>query len=55
MSIYANLGEKDKAFEWLEKAFEEHNSYLPWVPVDFAFGSLRSDPRMDSIRARLGL
>jgi adenylate cyclase len=55
VSIYANLGEKDRAFEWLDRALEEHSGYLLSVFSDFAFESLRSDPRMDAIRRRTGL
>jgi adenylate cyclase len=54
-SIYANLGEKDKAFEWLEKGFEEHSSYFPMVVDDFAYDNLRPDPRMRALINRLGL
>jgi TolB-like protein/Flp pilus assembly protein TadD len=55
VAIYANLGEKDEAFEWLEKAFEEHSGYLMSAFVDFAFESLHSDPRMEAMKRRLGL
>ena len=55
VSLYANLGDKDKAFEWLEKAIEEHSGYLNGILADFAFEDLRSDPRMEAIIARLGL
>ncbi len=55
VSIYANLGEKDKAFEWLDKAFEEHSGYLLSVFSDFSFESLRFDRRMVEIRNRIGL
>jgi TolB-like protein/Flp pilus assembly protein TadD len=54
-SIYANLEEKDEAFEWLEKGFEEHSSYFPMVVADFAYDNLRSDPRMKALIDRLGL
>jgi adenylate cyclase len=55
VSIYASLGEKDKAFEWLEKGFEEHDVILPAIVWDFSFESLRSDPRMKAMIIRLGL
>ena len=54
VSIYANLGEKDRAFEWLEKAFEEHSGYLLSVFNDYAFENLRSDPRMKAMKRRFG-
>ena len=54
-AIYANMGEKDKAFEWLEKAFDEHSSYVSTLFIDYAFESLFSDPRIDAMKRRLGL
>jgi adenylate cyclase len=54
-SVYANLGDKDKAFEWLEKAFVEHSGLLPTIVFDFAFENLHSDPRWDTMIRRLGL
>jgi hypothetical protein len=54
-SMYANLGEKDKAFEWLQAAYEEHSGLLPTIVFDFAFENLHSDPRWQSFVARLGL
>jgi adenylate cyclase len=54
-SIHANLGERDKAFDWLDKAYEEHSGYLALVFTDFAFDTLHSDPRWDAMKRRLGL
>jgi adenylate cyclase len=42
---YACLGEKDKAFEWLDIAYEEHSGYLRTVSMDFSFEDMHSDPR----------
>ncbi len=36
---------KDKAFEWLNTAREEHDNYLRLLPTDPRFDGLRSDPR----------
>ncbi len=55
VAIYANMGEKDKAFEWLEKAFEEHSGYIPSVFFDYAYENLHTDPRMEAMERRLGL
>jgi adenylate cyclase len=56
VSIYASLGEKDKAFEWLEKAYVEHSGYFPsMLTEDYSFESLRTDPRMEGMKRRLGL
>jgi hypothetical protein len=32
--IYAGLGDKDQAFEWLNKAFEARSEHLTWLKVD---------------------
>jgi tetratricopeptide (TPR) repeat protein len=43
--VYAGLGEKEKAFEWLDRAYEEHAGQLVIVKVDRWIDNLRSDPR----------
>ena len=53
VSIYANLGEKEKAFEWLDRAFEERPYMLPTVFSDFPFESLWSDPRIGALKDRM--
>ena len=51
---YALLGEKNKAFEWLEKAFQEGS--IGWdLKVSDHFELLRSDPRFQDFLRRLGL
>jgi eukaryotic-like serine/threonine-protein kinase len=52
---YARIGEKDKAFAWLEKAYTEKSTWLLYVKVDPALGSLRSDPRYADLLHRMGL
>jgi TolB-like protein/Flp pilus assembly protein TadD len=53
--VYATLGENDKAFEWLDKAIEEHSPYLSAFKLDFVYGPLRSDPRYAEVVRRIGL
>ena len=53
--VYAGLGEKEKAFSWLEKAFEEHSEYLPFLRVEPRLDSLHSDPRFSDLLRRLNL
>ena len=53
--IYATLGESDKAFIWLEKAYDEHSSRLINLNVDASWDKIRSDPRFDNLLARVGL
>ena len=51
--IYEGLGQKDKAFEWLEKAYEERSIYA--IKADLAFDPLRSDPRFADLLRRMNL
>jgi tetratricopeptide (TPR) repeat protein len=53
--LYADLGDKDHAFEWLNVAYQEHDGNLYYLRVDFPFDSLRSDPRYNDLVRRIGL
>jgi hypothetical protein len=53
--IYAALGDKDKAIEWLEKAYAEREYYLTYAKVDPAFDPVRSDPRFQDLLRRMNL
>ena len=53
--VYAGLGDKDQAFLWLDKAYEEHAYRMTYLLVDPAFDSLRSDSRFDLLLQRVGL
>lgn len=53
--IYVGLGEKEQAFEWLEKAYQGRSDYLTRLQVDPTFDSLRSDPRFADLVRRVGL
>ncbi len=52
---YALLNDKDKAFEWLEKAFEEHTPGLLDLDLDPDYDNLRSDPRFRDLARRMNL
>jgi tetratricopeptide (TPR) repeat protein len=55
-AIYAGLREKDKAFQYLEKAYDERSLDVAWhLKADLRMDSLRSDPRFQDLarRARL--
>ncbi len=54
-AVYAGLGEKDKAFEWLTKAYEEHAGQLVCIRVDPWIKNLRSDPRYKELLKKMGL
>jgi len=52
--IYAHLGEREQAIQWLEKAYEERDA-LTWLKVDPRWDGLRSDPRFTDLVRRVGL
>jgi TolB-like protein len=53
--IYAGLGDRDAAFEQLQKAYDDHAGQLIYVNVDQRFDSLHSDPRFQELCRRVGL
>ena len=53
--IYNLLGEKDKAFEWLEKAYDERGLPPNFVKYGQWFDSIRSDPRYKALLMRMNL
>jgi hypothetical protein len=52
--VYAGLGEIDRAFEYLEKAFEERSSYMAYLKVTPFVDALRGDPRFGDLLRRMG-
>jgi hypothetical protein len=55
-TIYARLGDKDKAPEFLEKAYQARALELASsLKIDFQFDSLRSDRRFQNLLGRVGL
>jgi TolB-like protein/DNA-binding winged helix-turn-helix (wHTH) protein/tetratricopeptide (TPR) repeat protein len=54
--IYAGLVEKDKAFDWLEKAYEDHSIVsVGYIKTNPMFDPLRSDPRYADLLRRTNL
>ncbi len=51
---YARLGDKEKAFLWLEKCYAERTGLLVFLKVEPALGSLHSDPRFADLVRRVG-
>ena len=55
-SAYSHTGDKDRAFEWLEKAYLERDEYLFYnLKPDGYFDGIRSDPRYANLLQRIGL
>ena len=53
--IYMALGEKNPAFQWLDRCYEERSPWLGWLKTDPALDPLRSDPRFADLLRRIGL
>ncbi len=55
-TVYAGLGEKDKAIQFLKKAYDERSPEISWhLKADVRIDSLRSDPRFQDLARRFGL
>jgi hypothetical protein len=55
-TVFASLGDKDSAFEYLNKAYEERSLDLSWhMRADLRLDSLRSDVRFQDLMRRIGL
>jgi len=54
-AAHAVLGEKEAAFEWLEKAFQERESHLLELKVSPWFDNLHGDTRFDDLVKRIGI
>ena len=53
--LYADLGDKEKAFEWLDTAYREHDFLLKELNTAFQMDNLRSDPRYAELVRKVGL
>src|SRR5204863_4171854 len=52
--LFLSLGEKDKAFEWLERAYDERAEWMIYLSVDPRFDCLRVDSRFKDLLRRIG-
>ncbi len=52
--LYRELGNDEKTFEWLEKAYERRQLTVPWIRVNPSLDPLRSDPRYADLLRRIG-
>ena len=53
--VYMGLGDNDRAFEWLDKTFDENPYRLSFLTVNPRFDGLRSDPRFTHLLRRMKL
>jgi TolB-like protein/Flp pilus assembly protein TadD len=51
--VYAALGERDQAFQWLETAYQERDPWLYWLRSSPYFEGLRDDPRYHNLVQRM--
>ena len=52
---YAGLGEKDQAFQWLERSLQDRAWDITYLKVDPLMDNLRADPRFADLVKRIGL
>lgn len=53
--IYARLGNKEEALEWLDKAYRERDPYVVYLKIDPQFDGFRSDQRAMDLMRSIGL
>jgi len=54
-SIYFELGERDEAFCWVERAYRERSNYVAYIAIDDSFDAVRTDTRYPNLLRRIGL
>jgi hypothetical protein len=58
--VYSQLGDKDRAFYWLEQGYERRDMVgtygdLAWIKLDHQIDPLRTDPRFANLLHRMKL
>jgi len=53
--VYLGLGERERVFEYLESAYQEHDEHTAWLLIDPLFEPLRPDSRFQDLRRRMKL
>jgi tetratricopeptide (TPR) repeat protein len=53
-TVFAWRGERDKAFEWLDRAYSRHHTYISRVKVDPLLDGLHADPRFGILLRKMG-
>jgi len=53
--IWMGLGNKNEAFNWLERGYQERSEHVLYLGIEPLVDPLRSDPRFDSILQKIGL
>jgi tetratricopeptide (TPR) repeat protein len=53
--LYADLGDKEQAFQWLDTAYREHDWLLMALNTEFQLDPVRTDPRFAELVRKVGL
>ena len=53
--VYFGLDDKDRAFQWLQRAVEERDSTVWFLKANAILDPLRSDPRFTELLQRMNL
>ena len=54
-ALYAFVDDEAHAFEWLDRAYEAHDSWLVFLPTDPRFKRLQGDPRFSDLLQRMNM
>jgi hypothetical protein len=54
-SMYAELGDKEEAFRWLNTAYQERDAGLLQLRTDYSLDPIRSEPRFAELLRKVGL
>lgn len=54
-TLYTRAGNTDKAITWLKKAYDAHDSNMPYISIDPIFDIMRDDPRFVSLLEQMEL
>jgi tetratricopeptide (TPR) repeat protein len=54
-ALFMALGQKDRAFDWLDKAYRERSPELTAFKIDPLWDDLRPDPRFSGLLKKIGL
>jgi adenylate cyclase len=52
-AVYVGLGEKEKALDWLDKAFEDRDPVFWWIKSDQLYDSVRNEPRFQALMQKI--
>jgi predicted Zn-dependent protease len=54
-AVYTSLGDKEKAFQWLEGAYKARHPFMPWIKFVSYLKPLRADARLQDLARRTGV